>query len=168
MTDNERAFLALIEWSEGTHRATNPYRCCYGYNHPIQNLLRHPAEPGAPGEPPEWRGERLPDAMCRAAGYKPGCVSTAAGRHQLILPTWLRAKRALKLWNFQPESQDAAALWLVGTCRALEDVNAGRIADAVRKCKSEWASLPGAGVGQPERKLQDLLAAYQRAGGAFA
>jgi len=47
-------------------------------------------------------------------------------------------------------------------------VEAGRVADAIDKCRLEWASLPGAGYGQPERKLAALIDAYTNAGGALA
>ena len=53
-------------------------------------------------------------------------------------------------------------------CRAIEDVEAGRFAAAVDKCKSRWASLPGAGYQQHEHKLADLQQAYTKAGGVLA
>jgi muramidase (phage lysozyme) len=156
---NQRAFLALIAFAEGTDREPEPYRVCYGYRHAIISLADHPAVTG------EWRGERLPEAMCRGAGLSPGCVSTAAGRYQLIKPTWLGIKKRLRLPDFEPESQDRAALYLVEQRGALEDVHAGRIQTAISKCRPEWASLPGAGYGQPERRIGALVAAYEKAGG---
>lgn len=36
------------------------------------------------------------------------------------------------------------------------------------KVSNLWASLPGAGYGQPEHRLETLVAAYQRAGGVLA
>ncbi len=161
--DNVRAFLSLIEWAEGTARGgRDPYRTCYAYRHTIKSFADHPAVTG------EWRGEPLPDAMCRGAGLKPGCVSTAAGRYQLIRPTWVACKRALGLQDFGPESQDAAAVHLIKQRGALDDVRAGRVTEAVEKCRREWASLPGAGYGQGERRMADLVAVYERAGGALA
>ena len=47
-------------------------------------------------------------------------------------------------------------------------MRAGRFADAVAKCKKEWASLPGAGYGQRENSLATLQAAYLDAGGNLA
>lgn len=160
---NTAAFLSLIEFSEGTSAGgRDPYRTCYAYAHTIASFADHPAVTG------EWRGERLPDEMCRRAGFGAGCVSTAAGRHQLIKGTWLRAKRALALPDFSPASQDAAAVWLISQRGAIDDVRAGRIADAIAKCRAEWASLPGAGYGQPERRITALLDAYTSAGGVLA
>lgn len=160
--NNLRAFLTLIGWSEGTERAADPYRVVYGYKHTIQDFSDHPAITG------EWRGERLSDAMCAAAGLGPGCISTAAGRYQMIRPTWLDAKDTLGLTDFSPESQDRAALWLIERGGALDDVRDGRVADAIAKVRRTWASLPGSGWSQPERSLSSLLAAYTTAGGTLA
>jgi muramidase (phage lysozyme) len=159
---NVIAFLSMIAYSEGTDRAADPYRVTYGYRYTIKSLSDHPAVTG------EWRGERLPDAVCSAAGYGPGCVSTAAGRYQLIRPTWLACKRALGLQDFSPDSQDAAAVYLIRQRGALDHVKAGRIGEAVAACRQEWASLPGAGYGQPERRLAGLVDAFRGAGGVLA
>lgn len=159
---NTAAFLSMIASAEGTDRRPDPYRVCYAYAHTIADLSDHPAVTG------EWKGERLPDAMCAGAGFGPGCVSSAAGRYQLIKSTWLLCKRQLGLTDFGPASQDAAAVYLIRKRGALDDVRAGRVADAVAKCRLEWASLPGAGYGQPERRLTALVDAYERAGGVLA
>lgn len=158
---NLRAFLDMIQFAEGTAGQPDPYRVCYAYRHTISNLGEHPAVSG------EWRGERLPDAMCAGAGLGAGCVSTAAGAYQIIKPTWLSVRSALNLADFGPASQDAAAVELIRQRGALNDVYAGRVADAVRKVAKTWASLPGAGYAQPERKLATLVDAYRAAGGTF-
>lgn len=159
---NVAAFLSMIASSEGTDRAADPYRVCFGYQHTIADLRDHPAITG------EWKGEKLPDATCQGAGMRPGCVSTAAGRYQIIKPTWAACARALGLSDFTPASQDAAALYLVKQRGALDDVQGGRVADAIGKCRREWASLPGAGYGQPERRLTALLDTFTNAGGNLA
>ena len=159
---NVAAFLSMIAASEGTDRAADPYRVCFGYQHTIADLGDHPAITG------EWKGEKLPDATCQGAGMRPGCVSTAAGRYQIIKPTWAACARALGLSDFTPASQDAAALYLVKQRGALDDVQGGRVADAIGKCRREWASLPGAGYGQPERRLTALLDTFTNAGGNLA
>jgi len=156
---NTAAFLALIEYSEGTSQGgRDPYRTCYGYRHTIASFADHPAVTG------EWAGESIASLGASYAGK----VSTAAGRHQIIKPTWLDAKRAMGLPDFSPDSQDKAAVYLIKKRGALGDVEAGRVADAIDKCRLEWASLPGAGYGQPERKLAALIDAYTNAGGALA
>jgi muramidase (phage lysozyme) len=159
---NVRAFLTMIATAEGTEKQPDPYRVCYAYSHTVGSFADHPAITG------EWHGAPLPDAMCRGAGLSPGCVSTAAGRYQMIKPTWLACKRALRLPNFGPDAQDQAAVYLLKTRGALDDVKAGRFADAVRKVRQEWASMPGAGYGQPERKLAALQTVFEDAGGVMA
>jgi muramidase (phage lysozyme) len=160
--ENQRAFLALIAHSEGTDLEPDPYRVTFGYRHTIVSFLDHPAVTR------EWLGEPLPDAICRAAGLSPGCRSTAAGRYQIIRPTWVGVRDRLRLRDFQPDMQDAAALYLIAQRGALDDVLHGRIQTAIEKCRLEWASLPGAGYGQRERKVDELLAAFTEAGGKLA
>lgn len=162
MLRNQEAFLALIRYAEGTDKEPDPYRVCYGYRHTIVSLDEHPAISG------EWGGEKLPDEMCRNAGQKPGCVSTAAGAYQLIRPTWRGIRDRLRLADFSPASQDRAALYLITNCGALDDVLRGRLQTAVVKCSREWASLPGNIAKQPQRRKDDLLAAFEKAGGVLA
>ena len=159
---NIAAFLGMIQHAEGTKAAGNPYAVCYGYRHTIQNFANHPAVTG------EWKGERLPDAMCQNAGFGPGCVSTAAGAYQIIKPTWLKVAAALGLPDFSPASQDSAAVDLIRRRGALEDVKAGRLAAAVDKCRNEWASLPGNYAKQGQRSLDTLALWYQQNGGFLA
>lgn len=160
-SNNVRAFLALIAWAEGTDREPEPYRVCYGYRHTIRDLAQHPALSG------EWRGEKLSDAMCKGAGLGPGCVSTAAGRYQIIRRTWQNCQRAMNLQDFGPDSQDAAAIYLLRQRGALELIERGDIRGAIVKARPEWASLPGNAAGQPQRRADDLLAVYSRSGGVF-
>lgn len=156
---NIAAFLAMIETAEGTARGgRDPYRTCYAYRHTISSFADHPAVTG------EWKGEPL-DSL--GPQYK-GLVSSAAGRYQIIRKTWLNCKRALDLPDFSPASQDKAAVYLIKGRGALDDVREGRFLQALDKCRAEWASLPGAGYGQPERKAADLQTAYVNAGGTLA
>ncbi|ANN71563.1 glycoside hydrolase family 104 protein [Bordetella bronchialis] len=99
--------------------------------------------------------------------------SDAAGRYQIMagIPgkiktdTWDWASRAVGVTDFSPLSQDRVAIYLIKRRGALADIQAGRFADAVRKCRQEWASLPGAGYGQRENSMGQLIAVYQVAGG---
>ncbi|MDI9240754.1 glycoside hydrolase family 104 protein [Lysobacter sp. LF1] len=91
--------------------------------------------------------------------------STAAGRYQFLRRTWRGLAQQLKLSDFGPESQDLGAVELIRGRKALEDLRAGRFASAIEKCAPEWASLPGAGYGQREHKLESLLRVYLAAGG---
>lgn len=160
--NNIAAFLGMIKKSEGTAGRADPYAVCYAYVHTITSFADHPAITG------EWRGERLSDSMCAGAGLGPGCVSTAAGAYQIIKPTWVAIKRKLNLPDFSPGSQDAAATELLRQRGAINDVVAGRLSDAIRAARKEWASLAGAGYGQGERSVQWLTAAFVESGGVLA
>ncbi|MGC1098568.1 glycoside hydrolase family 104 protein [Pantoea agglomerans] len=94
--------------------------------------------------------------------------STAAGRYQILSMYFDAYKKQLRLPDFSPLSQDLIALQLIRECKALDDIKAGRIELAINKCRSRWASLPGAGYGQHEHKIDSLLMAYRNAGGAVA
>lgn len=94
--------------------------------------------------------------------------SDAAGRYQFMGRYWPHYKIQLSLPDFGPESQDKWAIQLIKECRALDDVELGYLVKAVGKCASRWASFPGAGYGQPEKRMDTLAAAYERAGGTFA
>lgn len=93
--------------------------------------------------------------------------STAAGRYQLLYRYWLAYSRQLKLPDFSPASQDQIALQQIKERGAFDDIEAGRIAAAVSKCRNIWASFPGAGYNQHEQKLDSLLAAFVKAGGSL-
>lgn len=94
--------------------------------------------------------------------------STAAGRYQILSRYYDHYKKQLDLPDFSPASQDAIALQLIKECKALDDIDAGRIESALVKCRSRWASLPDSGYGQHEHKTADLIAAYKTAGGKLA
>lgn len=164
---NVLAWLELLKWSEGTGRQADPYRVCYGYSYTIADLSEHPSVKRADGSR-EWPGLRLADAMCQNAGFAPGCVSTAAGAYQITRGTWVGARDALGLPDFSPASQDRAAVYLTQKRGALQDVRAGRLGDAVAKCRNEWASLPGNYARQGQRSLSELIVQFQSAGGNLA
>lgn len=100
-------------------------------------------------------------------------LSDAAGRYQIMaaIPgkirtdTWDWASRVCGVPDFSPESQDRVAVYLIKRRGALGDIQAGRFATAVQKCRQEWASLPGAGYGQREHVLETLLDVYVASGG---
>ena len=150
---NVCAFLDLIAWSEGTDNGRQPTKD-RGYDVVVGGGLfdsydDHPR-----------RLISLP-----ALGIK----STAAGRYQILSRYWDHYRKQLGLvGGFTPENQDRIALQLIRECRALDDIKAGRIEQAIHKCRSRWASLPGAGYNQHEHKVGPLLAAYSKAGGVLA
>jgi muramidase (phage lysozyme) len=91
--------------------------------------------------------------------------STAAGRYQFLARTWDDLAARLRLPDFSPPSQDRAAVELIRGRRALDAIRAGRLGDAVDRCRNIWASLPGAGYGQREHSLDRLREVYLVAGG---
>lgn len=95
-------------------------------------------------------------------------LSTAAGRYQILHRYAAHYILQLGLDDFGPRSQDAIALQLIRECRALDDIQAGRFDEAVAKCRSRWASLPGAGYGQHEQQIERLRQAFVERGGTLA
>ncbi len=154
---NALAFLDVLAWSE----LGNDYlrRSDDGYNVIVTGIdgklelftdyARHPFEGG--------RKSKIINSH--------GLTSNAAGRYQQMLKDWPHYRDLLRLPDFGPISQDRLALRHVKECRALPDVHAGRFEIAVAKCRNIWASLPGAGYGQREHRLEDLLAQYRGSGG---
>jgi len=143
------AFLDMLAWSEGTDNGKQPTKD-HGYDVIVGGRLftgyaDHPRELVA-----------LP---------RLGIKSTAAGRYQLLSRYYNAYRRLLGLKDFSPLSQDLIAIQQIRERRALELVKAGQVVKAISFVRNIWASLPGAGYGQHERKLDDLLAAYRKAGG---
>lgn len=91
--------------------------------------------------------------------------STAAGRYQLLSRWYDPYKRQLHLRDFGAAAQDAIAVQQIRECGAIADIEAGRLANAIIKCRRIWASLPGAGYGQHEHKFEALRAQYLQHGG---
>lgn len=151
---NRAAWVDTVGQAEGAD-----YSTCYGYSFTITDFTDHPAVLGT------WNGLKLSDAMCKNAGFGPGCVSTAAGKGQITKPTWLRLKAKLGLPDFSPASQDAAILELTAERGALTAVDSGDIATAASRCRNEWASLPGNYAKQGQRSVDQLVTWFNQAGG---
>lgn len=94
-------------------------------------------------------------------------TSTAAGRYQILMGIYDHYKKQLNLPDFSPASQDKIAIQLIKECKALDDIVNGRIVEAIHKVKSRWASMPAAGYGQREHRVESLLIAYRNAGGSY-
>lgn len=157
---NLAAFLAAIRWAEGT-AGPNGYRTLFG-GRLFDSYEDHPRQPS---QFTDGQGRRL---WTSAAGaYQFMAVSPIPGG-QTKVNTWDRLAERLGLPDFSPHSQDLAAVELIREAGALGDVQAGRFADAVQRCRRIWASLPGAGYDQPERSLYALQTQYLNAGGSLA
>lgn len=155
-TKNERAFMDMIKVSEGT--STNKYTKNGGYDVIVN---------GIGGEPKIFTDYSKHPNVLVTVNNK-GLKSTAAGAYQILYRYWKHYKEQLNLKGFYPEDQDAIAMQLIKECKARDDINAGRIESAISKCRSRWASLPGAGYGQFEHKMDTLVSAYKKAGGTVA
>ena len=160
MSPNLQAFLDMLAVSEGT--STSPATRCDGYDVIVTGADRKPeifsdfsAHPFAAG-----RKSKVINSK--------GLTSNASGRYQHMLRDWVHYRDLLDLPDFGPASQDKWAIQLIRERRALPDIEAGRFAAAVSKCRNIWASLPGAGYNQPEHPIERLQVAFLRAGGVLA
>lgn len=149
---NVLAFLDMLAWSEGTDNGKQATQD-HGYDVIVGGSL--------------FSG--YADHPRKLVPFpRLGIKSTAAGRYQLLSRYYDAYHKQLNLKDFSPINQDRIALQQIKERRALPDIQAGRIPEAVAKCRNIWASLPGAGYGQYEHKLDDLLSHYLAAGGALA
>jgi len=108
------------------------------------------------------QGWRHPDTVMRGGGY----ASTAAGRYQMLTPTYQMAAEATGTSGFSPAEQDLQAVYLIDNRRALEPLLRGEnINTVINQLAPEWASLPtSAGksaYGQPVRNISELQKYYQ-------
>lgn len=94
--------------------------------------------------------------------------STAAGRYQFIFRTWTMVAERIGAPDFSPAWQDEGALSQIEFLGALDDVDAGRLQDAIDKLSGEWASLPASHYPQPKRDYAFTSAAFLQFGGTLA
>ena len=88
----------------------------------------------------------------------------AAGAPQFIPHTWGGLVKDFGFPDFSPENQLDAAVGLIYQHGALDDVNAGRIRQAIEKLNRVWVSLPGPGV---RRTVEEAIKFYQSRGGSL-
>jgi muramidase (phage lysozyme) len=157
ISNNLRAFLDMLAWSEGT--SSSPATKNNGYDVIVTGADKKPEIFTDYSDHPFNKGRQS-----KVINSK-GLTSNASGRYQFMLRDWSHYKGLLNLPDFGPESQDKWAIQLIKERRALTDIEAGNIAKAINSCRNIWASLPGAGYGQPEHKIERLLQQYRKAGG---
>lgn len=137
---NLSAFLDMIAYSEGTlGRGDDGYNILVGGS-TFHDYSRHP------------------NILVR---LNPKLKSTAAGRYQILARYAKAYSKMLGLKDYSPESQDRIAIRYIEEKGALADIEAGRIQAAITRCRSVWASFPGAGYGQSERPIKTLLSVYE-------
>lgn len=145
MTRNRYAFLRMTYACEGTD-GPDGYRTLFG---------------GGLFDAPPWQHPRN---KVSAGGY----TSTAAGAPQILAGTWDDFCKDRGVRPFDPEGQDACAVWLIDRRGATADVDAGRLEQAIAKCGKEWASFPGSPYGQRTRSMDFCRQHYLAAGGTLA
>lgn len=148
--ENIKAFLDMIAYAEGTINYGNEdgYNVLFGGETFDNGYVDHPRK-----------------AITRRMGNS-SITSSAAGKYQFLTRTWdAIVKQYGFKGRFTPEAQDLAAIKLIQERKAYDDIKNGDFAKAVGKVRNIWASLPGAGYGQPEKKLKDLEKVYKEAGG---
>lgn len=143
---NVQAFLDMISFAEGTDR----YGEDRGYNVIVGGELFS-----------DYTDH--PNILVSLPRY--GIKSSAAGRYQILHRYWVHYKKQLDLPDFSPPSQDMYAIQQLKERRAYEDIKKGRIEQAITKVSNIWASLPGAGYGQREVKMQELVSKWKEFGG---
>lgn len=158
MTQNEKAFLYMIAWSElGPEILTQSDN---GYNVLAGSL---------PGMVLTFSSyHRHPGVLLDMDGKVGGLQSTAAGRYQLLSRYWRPYCELLRLKDFSKEAQDRIALQQIKERRALDLIASGNIVEAIDRCRNIWASFPGAGYGQREHRLDQLISVFVGAGGVLA
>jgi muramidase (phage lysozyme) len=165
MNKNRKAFLDMIAFSEGTREGQHKTTVQDGYDvivtsvhgeEVFTNFVCHPFAPEYPGN----GGAKRPSLLIRE-----GLTSNAAGRYQFMLKDWVHYRNQLGLLDFGPVSQDLWAIQLIRERHALPLIDMGNFVDAVNAVRSLWASLPGAGHGQHENKMNRLETAYLSFGG---
>ncbi|MCZ8920921.1 glycoside hydrolase family protein [Escherichia albertii] len=148
LNSQRKAFLDMVAWSEGTDNGRQP-TCNHGYDVIVGGELF----------------TDYSDHPRKLVTLNPKLKSTAAGRYQILSRWWDAYRKQLGLKDFSPKSQDAVALQQIKERGALPMIDRGDIRQAIDRCSNIWASLPGAGYGQYEHKIGDLIARFKEAGG---
>lgn len=157
MLPNRKAFLTMLAVSEGTE--TSPATQNHGYDVIVTGIDKKPEIFTDYSNHPFATGRKSKTININ------GLTSNASGRYQFMLHDWGHYRSQLGLQDFGPEAQDKWALQLIKERGALPDIDAGRLSDAIAKCRNIWASLPGAGYGQHENTFAKLKQAFIDAGG---
>ncbi len=139
-----KAFLDLISWAEGTDHA-DPYKVL------VTSRLDSPILFDSFSTHPE-----------RLIHVRPGLLSSAAGRYQIIQNTYSYLCRRYNFKDFSPETQDRMAYVLINENGAIEDIIKKCIDEAIQKLGGVWASFPNNNYNQPQRKTELMLKKYEQ------
>lgn len=153
---NLRAFLRVIREGESS-QDEGAYRWLFGSTRSKPKLFDSFADHPRVRTYEEYDGQFIKNGKID--------FTTAAGAYQITQTTWGDCVNALALQDFGQASQDIAAVWLIRRGKALDDVLAGRVRQAIAKLGNEWASLPSSTYGQPTKTLEHALRVYREWGG---
>lgn len=160
MNTNRKAFLDMLAFSEGT--ITSPATKNDGYDVIVTGVDR------VPEVFTDYCTHPFADGRKSKVINGKGLTSNASGRYQFMLKDWAHYKAQLGLLDFGPASQDLWAIQLIRERGALPLIDMGQFDLAVDRVHNLWASLPGAGYGQHENKMDHLRDVYLAAGGELA
>lgn len=148
------AFSATVKWAEGTF--PHPSTVCNGYDVIVNGM--------------GGKVEIFSDFSEHPFAHRPakkinnaGLHSTASGCYQILYRWWKPYAKMLNLTNFDNVSQDKYFIQILKEQKALGLIADGDIQSAFKRVSNIWASLPGAGYGQQERKMDGLLNIYDKA-----
>lgn len=163
---NRKALLDTIAFAEGVRTGQHPLTQHDGYDVIVTGI-------DGPEVFDSWADHPFANGRPSKQINGHGLTSNAAGRYQFMLKDWPHYRKLLDLDNvtrypdgpFSPAAQDAWALQLIRERGALPMIDMGNFTGALQRISNLWASLPGAGYGQPERSLRALARVYIDAGG---
>ncbi|MFO6426407.1 glycoside hydrolase family 104 protein [Escherichia coli] len=147
LNPQRKAFLDMVAWSEGTDNGRQPTR-----NHGYDVIVG---------------GELFTDSSDhprKLVTLNSKLKSTATKHYQILSRSWDAYRKQLGLKDFSPESQDSVALQQIKERGALPMIDRGDIRQAIDRC-SDLGVVPGAGYGQYEHKIGDLISRFKDAGG---
>lgn len=145
-----RAFLDTIAYAEGTLHEDG-YRVLYGGAY-FDDFDDHPRQ--------VIQSKRISPDLFGSRRSSSELASTAAGRYQILEKTWDAISRSIAISDFSPHNQDKAALKLIDSVAALQDVLDKQPERAWKKIASIWPSLPDGAEQQCRVSLYALHALY--------
>lgn len=150
MNQNRKAFLDMLAVSEGTKdKGDDGYNVIFGGGL-FESYADHPRK-----------------FITYTSHDGVEHTTSAAGRYQILAKYWDAYNRRHQWPSFEPKYQDEYAMIQLQERMALHLIDAGKVDAAIKKVACIWASLPGAGYGQPEQKLEMLRKAFTDNGGVI-
>lgn len=111
----------------------------------------HPYAGWKVGTAPVGKGEFTRQGIAPAIvtiGTNKGQPSSAAGKYQFLIYTWVEHANLIGLFDFTPDTQDRLAYSLCDQIGAIKAFANGDLEKAIRKCATKWTSLPSASTGE--------------------